>query len=133
MPRRTAVPARLSFQEPTTFVVHASGHVTLLELKRILDEMLAHPRFGRGVRVLVDARLIGDPPCSEDLRTIARELKPLVDRGIGPMAVVTARPVVYGIARMFSVFAEAMHAHVSPFQSLEDARKWLETQPSAAA
>jgi hypothetical protein len=127
------MPARLSFQEPKTFVVHAFGHVTFQELKQIFDEIVAHPRLTRGARVLVDGRFIGDAPCTEDLRTIARELKPLVDRGVGPIAIVTARPAVYGIARMFSVFAEAMCANVSPFKSLEEARTWLETQPSAAA
>jgi hypothetical protein len=39
----------------------------------------------------------------------------------------------YGVARMFSVFAEALRANITPFQSLEEARVWLETQPSAAA
>lgn len=127
------MPARLSFQEPITFVVHLQGRVTLQELKKIFDEMLAHPRLRAGARVLVDGRFIGDAPCTDDLRTIARDLRPLVDRGLGPIAIVTSRPAVYGIARMFSVFAEAMRAHVSPFKSLEDARIWLETQPSAAA
>jgi hypothetical protein len=127
------MPARLSFQEPSTFVVHASGHVTYQEMKKVVDDILAHPRGGGGVRVLVDARFVGDAPCTEDLRTIARDLKPLVDRGVGPMAIVALRPAVYGVARMFSAFAEAMRARVEPFQSLEDARQWLEAQSSAAA
>src|SRR5256885_941362 len=127
------MPARLSFQEPSTFVVHASGHVTFHELTKIFDEILAHAEMRAGTRVLVDGRFIGDAPCTEDLRTIARELKPLVDRGIGAIAIVTARPFVYGIARMFSVFAEAMRAHVSPFMSLEEARAWLDAQPRPSA
>ena len=127
------MPARLSFQEPMTFVVHALGHVTFEEMKKILDDVLAHERFSAGARVLVDARFVDQAPDSEDLRTIARDLKPLVDRGLGPIAIVTARPAVYGVARMFSVFAEPTRANIAPFQSLEDARVWLESQPSAAA
>ena len=116
-----------------TFVVHASGHVTFQELKQILDEILADARLRAGARVLVDGRFIGDAPCTEDLRDVARKLKPLVDRGIGPIAIVTARPAVYGIARMFSVFAEAMRANVAPFKSLDEASGWLDSQPFAAA
>jgi hypothetical protein len=127
------MPVALGFSEPSTFVVHAAGHVTYNEVEAILDQILEHPRLCCGVRVLIDGRLVGGAPSTDELRTIARHLKPLLDRGLGPVAIVASSPFIYGIARMFSVFAEAMRANVAPFRCMNEARGWLASYEAQTA
>jgi hypothetical protein len=128
-----SMPVALSFLEPSTFVVRGAGHVTYEEIQTLLADVLEHPRLCCGVRVLVDGRLVRGAPSTEELRTIARHLKPLLDRGLGPIAIVATSPFIYGVARMFSVFAEAMRATVAPFRGLDEANAWLKSYDRQAA
>lgn len=122
------MPIAIAFQEPDTFMVCASGKVTFEESQLMLDEVLAHPRFGSGAQLLVDGRTVSGAPSAAELRTIATHLVPMLQRGMGPIAIVTDSPMVYGVARMFSTFAELVSATVMPFRSMTDAEQWLAAQ-----
>src|SRR6266545_5055292 len=99
------MPVELQYEEPATFKVRASGEVTFAEVEDLLGEILAHPQLRGGVRMLVDGREIEKAPSTPELRKIAADFGPLVDRGLGPVAIVTGSAFIYGVARMFSVFA----------------------------
>lgn len=78
--------------------------------------------------MLVDARDVTGAPSTAELRRIAAEMKPLIDSGMGPIAIFTDSACIYGVARMFSVFAQTMSANVSAHRSPEDAEQWLAEQ-----
>jgi hypothetical protein len=127
------MPLRLDFAGPSTFVVHASGKVTLEEIRSSMAELLAHERFAPGVSLLSDWREATGAPSAAELRLIAQETAPLVHRGLGPVAIVCSSAFIYGVARMFAVFAEVVHANVAAFRSMDEALQWLEAQPKPAA
>ena len=93
-------------------------------------ELLADPHLCKGVRVLVDACAVHRTPSAFELRALATEMQPMVQRGLGPVAVVTSSPCVYGVVRMFSVFAEFVNATVMPFRDQGEAKRWLDDQSS---
>jgi hypothetical protein len=127
------MPVELQFEEPATFKVRASGEVTFQEVENLLGEIITHPQLCCGVRMLIDGREVEKAPSASELRTIAADLKPLLDRGLGPMAIVTDSALIYGVARMFSVFAEAVRANVAPFRRMDDAQAWLSSQSAPSA
>lgn len=121
------MPVDLGYRD-ATFVVRASGAVTFAEVQRVIGEIDSDPRMRLHPCVLVDARECDDVPTTPELRRIAADIGPLVKRGLGPIAIVTNSNFVYGIARMFSTFAEAVCAKVHPFRALGDAKRWLRAE-----
>ena len=123
------MPVALGFEEPATFAVKASGDVTIVEIERLFQDIERDARLRQRPDVLVDARGVRDAPTTSELRIIAVDMGRLVQRGLGPIAVVTDSVFMYGIVRMFSFFAEAVCATVHPFHDVDDARRWLRKQP----
>jgi len=119
------MPLTLTFQEPDTFLVLASGAVTFEEAQETQAQILADPRISNGSCMLVDCRELKAAPSSSELRQLAGNLVPMLDRGMGAIAIVTSSPMVYGVARMFATFAELVNAHVMPFKCMDDAKDWL--------
>ena len=119
------MPATLKFEEPCTFVTTAWGHLTYADAKGSIDATLAHPRFGPGCDALFDGTDVNTVPSTAELRTLAADLKPLRDAGLSAVALVAGSNFTFGVARMFSAFAEAFGAKVGAFRSVEDARAWL--------
>ena len=126
------MPVVIGFSPPDTFLVHASGVVTYAEAQRVVDDALAHPRLSDARRILVDGHAVTGAPSSSELRAILRDMRPLMDRQIRTMAIVTDKSFVYGVARMFGVFAEAFGLHVRAFRTIEEAEEWLHVPPASA-
>lgn len=111
--------------------VTALGIVTYQEVTDFIAQRSA-AADSSGLPVLVDARHVrGAPPASE-LRLIAGEMKPLIDSGMGPIAILTDSACIYGVVRMFSVFAQAMGAEVTALRTPEEVARWLEAKRQAA-
>lgn len=121
-----AMPVAVGFAKPDVFVVRATGDVTHDECQRAIDEILYHPAADAGRKILVDGRGTTTAPKTTELQAIARDMRLLIARGYGPMAIVTDRSFVYGVARMFAVFAEAFGLQVRAFHSVDEASGWLE-------
>ena len=121
-----AMPVAVGFAKPDVFVVRATGDVTYDECQRAIDEILYHPASDTGRKILVDGRGTTTAPKTTELQAIARDMRLLIARGYGPMAIVTDRSFVYGVARMFAVFAEAFGLQVRAFHSVDEASGWLE-------
>ena len=119
------MPLTVAFQEPDTLIVCASGEVTFDEVQVTRARILAHPRLSGATQMLVDGRTVSGAPSASELRTIATEMVPMLERGMGPIAIVTDSPMVYGVARMFATFAELVNATVMPFRCMADAERWL--------
>lgn len=113
------------------FLLRAFEEVTYEDAQGAIDAILAHPGYARSRKVLIDGRGVTGAPSTGELRRIARDLKPLIDRGFGPMAIVSDTGFVHGVARMFAVFAEVFGLRVRAFQSMADAEVWLRKQEPA--
>jgi hypothetical protein len=99
--------------------------VTLAEIQTLYSDILNHAGLAPGADAIVDCSDVVEVPTVKELRAAARELRPLLDKGLGPIGVVARGPFIYGVARMFSVFAEAFGGNVGTFKSEDDARDWL--------
>src|SRR5687768_16529922 len=119
------MPVVAAFAEPDAFVVHATGVVTYSEVQHTVDAMLAHRSAERARKLLIDGRGVTGAPPTAELRAIAADLKPLKDRGVTCVAIVTEAGFVYGVARMFTVFAEPFGLKVRAFVTMEEAESWL--------
>lgn len=125
------MPVVVGFAAPDQFVVRATGHVTYDECQRAIDDILAYPAQDGARTILIDARGVVGAPGSTELQSLARDMKVFLKRGYGPIAIVTDQTFVYGVARMFAVFAEAFGMKVSAFHSVDEAADWLKGGPGA--
>lgn len=122
------MPVVTAFAEPDSFAVHAAGVVTYSEVQHAIDAMLAHRSLDRARKILIDGRGVTGAPPTPELRAIAKDLKPLKDKGVGCVAIVTDAGFVYGVARMFTVFAEAFGLKVRAFVTMEEAASWMKRE-----
>ena len=107
--------------------VTASGRVSYSEIIELFQVMIQKEKRAGGVPVFVDTRSVTGAPSTAELRLIGRELKHLTDAGFDPIAVLTGSVWMYGVVRMFSVFAQSA-TDVVALRSLEDAGAWIENQ-----
>lgn len=111
--------------------VTASGTVTYQEVVYLIAQRLADPARIPGLPVLFDGRGVTGAPSAAELRLIATQMKPLIDSGLGPVAIVAGSAFTYGVVRMFAVFAQAMSANVAAYRREADAQRWLTEQRPA--
>jgi hypothetical protein len=120
------MPATLLSEGNGRFFVRAGGRVAYDEVQSLVAELLDHPALRPGATVLADSVAVTGAPATDELRLIARELKPLMARGVAGFAIVTRAGFVYGIARMFAVMAELVHVRVAVFRTTDEANEWLD-------
>lgn len=124
------MPLVVAHAPPSTMLVRASGWVTYEEAQGAIGQMLTIPGSAHSRGILIDADDVQEAPSTMELRALARDLRPVVERGIGHMAIASKRPFVIGVARMFGVFAEMFELRVMAFRTLEEAKEWLREQTS---
>ena len=123
------MPLALEFDDSTrTATIRASGRVTFDEGDELLHALREDPRCCGQWQILCDTTFMEAAPSAAELRVLALQMKPLRDRGMGACAVVAGNSFAYGIARMFSVFAEFVGIHVGAFRDEESGRAWLEQE-----
>ena len=125
------MPVAFAFSAPLEIFVIAEGDVTFAEVAVLIDELIDDPRIQPGTGILVDSRKVEGAPSTPELRLIARDLAPLRDRGVNRIAVCANSMFVYGITRMFGVFAELIGIHVAAFLEMEAAKRWLSSSEAA--
>lgn len=123
--RRPRVPITVQFEEPRKFLLQASGTVTLDQTLHTIDEILGHESLSPGSRILVHGEEVTKAPSTAELFVIAREMKILTNYGVVAVAIVTGHTFVYGIARIFAVFAQNVGMNVAVFHSLDQASRWF--------
>jgi len=103
----------------------AYGLVTFLEINEHLD-VEEHSR-DLGQPELVDARTATTNLTADQIRRLAQRAADTASRiPLGPTAIVTTNDVVFGMARMYSAFAERARARVEVFRDMDAADVWLE-------
>lgn len=113
--------------------VTASGTITYQEVAEIIAHRSTNGARRPNLPVLVDARAVDGAPSAKDLRRIVMDLRPLVGSGMGPIGIITDSVYVYGVVRMFSVFAQELSTTVLAFRCAEEAKEWLLGLRSAAS
>ena len=103
---------------------------TLTESQEALDRLSADPLLRRGVRVLVDQRLVPTVPEAEYVR---RSIDNLAHRWPAlrgaRWAAVTTNPVTYGMGRMAEALAQRRGVEFRMFTSEDEAFGWLFDYP----
>jgi hypothetical protein len=75
---------------------------------------------------LIDARNATTNITAQQVRLLAHRAEGMLSRvRLGPTALVTNDDLVFGMARMYSVFAESAGAVVEVFRDIEVANRWL--------
>ena len=106
-------------------LTRADGVVTFHDINAHLDVEQRNRDLDRPE--LVDARGATTDLTTEQVRRLvhrAADMLRLVD--LGPTAIVTTNDVLYGMARMYSVFAEGVGAAADVFHDAESAKRWLD-------
>lgn len=127
------MPVRISFEEPSRFVLEGTGRITGAESIDAFEQVLNNPRFHAGATLLAVAHDITETPRTDELREIATSAVALKNGGMSAMAIVTAPGFTYGVARMFSAIADLAGVRVDVFQDVNEAREHLDEVSARAA
>jgi hypothetical protein len=106
-------------------VTRADGVLTFHEINAHLD--LEQQNRDLDVPELFDARGATTDLTVEQVRLLVRraaDMLRIVD--LGATAIVTTNETLYGMARMYSVFAETEGAAADVFNDVESATRWLD-------
>ncbi|MDQ6871832.1 MAG: hypothetical protein M3037_07430 [Gemmatimonadota bacterium] len=106
--------------------VHATGLTRADDLHGLIKSLLADPAFVPGLRGLYDARYAEPDITVLQLAEVAGEVKKLLDRGLGRIAVVAESETTYRVAKTFSIIARAIAIDVDVFRELAPAQAWLD-------
>ena len=110
-----------------------SGNVTLPEVVAHFQEIAADPECPAYLDVLLDMRTLSSLPKSGELQAVTREVRKVRDKvRFGFCAIVVEREVLFGMFRMFEVFAQDHFAAIHVFRVLSEAESWLAAQRLSA-
>jgi hypothetical protein len=105
----------------------ASGHVTTDDWQAALNRQMADNAWEFGT--LLDARHSSvATPTPDELRASAEYLRVLVHTNgqRGPFAIVVDRPVLFGMARMYTALADEVELAAEVFDEIAQAEAWLD-------
>jgi hypothetical protein len=109
-----------------------SGHVTLTDVGDHFDELFAAWPLGMQLDVLLDLSDCTSLPDFQQLRKIASRIGQLGGpKRFGRCAIIATREVLYGMLRVFEVFADGKFAAVRVFRSQSEAVDWLRATDSS--
>ena len=102
------------------------GNVTFEEVLSHFQELASEASLPERLDVLLDLSESDSIPKSDQVRTISHELKRLQpDTAWGACAVVATNDTLFGMARMFEVFAEQYFSKSRAFRDVAEAERWL--------
>jgi hypothetical protein len=111
-------------QQNNRLITTAEGVVTFEEINAHLDLEERNGDLNRPE--LIDARNASTTITAEQVRHLAHRAAGMLSRmRLGPSALVTNDDVVFGMGRMYSVFAESAGAIVEVFRDIDAANRWL--------
>lgn len=108
----------------------ATGIIRAADLHGLIKSLLAVPNLTAGCRILYDSRL-GEPDVTVlELAEVAGEVRQLLNRGVGRIALVAQSQTTYRVEKTFSVLVRAIGIDVEVFREVEAAEAWLEISPT---
>jgi hypothetical protein len=103
----------------------ATGIIRAPDLHGLVDSLLVDPNLTPGIRGLYDSRLAEPDVTVLQLAEVAVEVRKLLDRGLGRLALVAQSQTTYRVEKTFSILARAVGVDVDVFWELEAAEAWL--------
>jgi len=103
------------------------GSVTLPQVMAHFDALQRDPNRPGRLDVLLDLTQMLTPPDVPQLRAAADRVGLVEDLVFGACAIVADREVVFGMARMFEVYARGHFAAIRTFRRVADAESWLDS------
>ena len=103
----------------------ATGTIRADDLHGLIRSLLADPALVPGLRALYDASNAEPDITVLELAEIAGEVRELLKRGLGRIALVAYSPATYRVAKTFTVLAQAIGIDVDVFRELSEAEAWL--------
>jgi hypothetical protein len=129
------MPVTYQINRETAFIeTHCTGEVTLDEVLDHFRQLEAEPSLPRRLDVLLDLDKTTSLPESPQLMEVTRAVERLrakVEWGV--CAIVANRDALYGMSRIFEVFAEKQFDRISVFRDREDAKRWMTSNRSSTA
>ena len=108
-----------------------AGAVTLDEVLRHFEELETDPSTPARLDVLLDLDGMTSVPERTDLHQITQAVDRLTAKlRWGACAIVASGDVLFGMSRMFTVFAEGLFAQTQVFRERRAAEHWLATARS---
>jgi hypothetical protein len=114
--------------------VRTFGRASLEGYVAYMEELVADPRFRRGMNLLADHRRLDvSHLTSGQLRVLAQLMGNFADRfGDGRSAIVMDGPLPFGLARMWESFSNPRYPDQYRIcRSVEEAQRWLRFGASA--
>ena len=105
-----------------------SGEYDFKDALPMITESLKDTQFKRSMNFLIDVRNTVKNRTTEEAFEFIDFIKSRCEFEGTKIAVVTSRPVSYGLARMVSVFLEEFDISLDVFRNLSDAEQWLKKQ-----
>lgn len=104
---------------------YASGIIRAEDLNGLIDDLLADPDLGPGMRGIYDSRFAEPDISILQLAEIAGRVLKIIYRGLGKIAIVAETQTTYRVAQTFAVLARALAVEVEVFTKLDEAEAWL--------
>jgi len=103
-----------------------TGDVTLEEVMDHFSELEADPLLPDRLDVFLDLDKMTSLPEGHQLRDVAGAVERLMAKvEWGSCAILASSDGIFGISRMFEVFAEGLFARTRVFRTREEAEHWL--------
>lgn len=103
----------------------ATGTIRADDLHGLIRSLLADPALVPGLRALYDASKAEPDITVLQLAEVAGEVRELLKRGLGRIAIVAKSQATYRVAKTFTVLAQAIGIDVDVFRQLPEAEAWL--------
>ena len=105
-----------------------TGATTLDEVLQHFAVLIQDPECPERLNVLLDLSEMTSLPGSEQLRAVATEIGRIVPRvQFLNCAIIAPKDALFGMSRMFEVFAEQYFAATRVFRTREEGAIWLES------
>jgi stage II sporulation SpoAA-like protein len=104
----------------------ATGTIRADDLHGLIRSLLADPNLIPGLRALYDASSAEPDITVLQLAEVAGEVRELLKRGLGRIAIVATSGATYRVAKTFTVLAQAIGIDVDVFEELSEAEAWLD-------
>jgi hypothetical protein len=108
------------------------GAVTLDEVVQHFAELMRDPDCPARLDVLLDLSEMTSLPTSSKLIGVTTEVarvRPRVE--FDGCAIIATQDALFGMARMFEVFAENYFGATRVFRTIDEGTRWLELEPAA--
>ena len=103
----------------------ATGTIRADDLHGLIRSLLADAGFVPGLRALYDASNAEPDITVLQLAEVAGQVRQMLNRGLGRIAIVAHSPATYRVAKTFTVLAQAIGIDVDVFRELPEAEAWL--------